>query len=158
MHPVAGRRCRNPRVPFASAFVANLLGSHKPRQQATLVKKKTSKRLSFAGACAMTTVFLDNKFALSIFSILVAFSTKTKKNSVLDAFLICPQFPPPSQKNAKILFFIVVSPSLILVWGPPTFTCQFSLRRVRKFLGCFQCNMCCLSGRIDCAQWWSRME
>ena len=49
----------------------------------------------------MTTKFLDNKFALSIF-IVVAFPKKNP--AFLDDFPLCPQAPSPPQKR-KFYFY-----------------------------------------------------
>ena len=63
--------------------------------------------LTCLGACAMTTKFLDN--TICTFKILLSWRFP-RKQALLDDFPLCPQGPPPPQRETFI--FIVVSPSL----------------------------------------------
>ena len=76
-----------------------------PKQQTI---PKTNLWELFLGACAMTTTFLDN--TICTFKILLSLRFPTKTSIFLTIFLSAPNPPPPSK--AKILFFLVVSPSL----------------------------------------------
>ena len=49
----------------------------------------------------MTTKFFDNKFFT--FKIFLSWRFPRKKNSVLDDFQLCPQFPPPLKTANFIL-------------------------------------------------------